>query len=257
VTWYLPQHELPGKDLISGPQLYARRERVFLVLVAIFVAASAALPLLGVSRLYGVTSLVRRIGIEPPVTLLVALGAFAFPLALLALNVVGALFGRRRAWSLLLAGLVVNLGVLGLHYGTDNVLAYDRTKTSAFLPGVALCACVVVTCAVQIEAFALLRRNRLVRGAASTLVGLAAGWGVAALLFENIPITINESFTGIALASAGFDWLAVVAGSIVLGVVVSSLATYLRFPVRERGIDDYDDEPAFVGRKQRAEIIDD
>jgi hypothetical protein len=102
-----------------------------------------------------------------------------------------------------------------------------------------------------------LRRMRPVRGVASALVGLAAGWGVAALLFDNVPIVIGESFTGIALASAGFDWLVVVAGSLVLGVVVHSLAMHLRFPVREPAIDDFDDEPAFVGRKHRAEIVDD
>jgi uncharacterized PurR-regulated membrane protein YhhQ (DUF165 family) len=257
VTWYLPQHELPGKDLISGPQLYARRERVFLVLATIFVAASSTLPLLGVTRLYGATSLVRRIGIEPPATLLVPLGAFAFPLALLALNVVGALYGRRRAWSMVLAGMLVWLGILGLHYGSDHVVSYDGTKTAAALPGAALAACVFVTCAVQIEAFALLRRMRAVRGAASALVGLAAGWGIAVLLFDNVPIVIGESFTGIALASAGFDWLAVVVGTIVLAAVVHSLAVHLRFPVREPRPDDFDAEPAFVGRKARAEIVDD
>lgn len=257
MTWYLPQHELPGKDLISGPQLYARRERVFLVLAAIFVAASATLPLLGVARLYGVTSLVRRIGLEPPATLLLAAGALAFPLALLALNVVGALYGRRRAWSMTLAGMLVWAGVLGLHYGTDHVVAYDGTKTTAFLPGAALAACAFGSCAVQIEAFALLRRMRAVRGVASALVGLAAGWGVAALLVDNVPIAVGEPFAGIALASAAFDWLVVVAGTIVLAAMVPSLAAHLRFPVRESVADDFDDEPAFVGRKPRAEILDD
>lgn len=255
MAWYLPQHELPGKDLVSGPQLYARRERAFLVLVVVFVAASAALPLLGFTRLYGVTSLVRR-AFAPPAPLLVPLGAFAFPLALLALSTVNALYGKRRAWALVFASLLVWSGIAALHYGTDHVLAYDGPRTAAFLPGVALVACTFVTCGVQIEVFALLRRSHVLRGAVSSLVGLAAGWGVTALIVRSAPVPLAEDITGIALAAAGASWAFTLAGTIVLAPVTRALALHLRFPLRAPVAGDFEDEPAFTGRKRRAEIID-
>ena len=251
--WSLPQDELPGKSPLDDEQIYARRERVFLVFASMFVVASAMLPLLGFGRMFGVSLLVRQIGIDPPAPLLIPVGALAFPIALLALNTVNALYGLRRAWSLVLAGTVVWLGVLGLHWATDHVVAYNETTTAAFVPGVALVACAFVTCAVQVELFALFRRFRVFRGVVSALVAIAAGWGVVAAIAHNVPLKLGESITGIALAAAGYTWLAVIAGTLVLAMIIGSLATHLRFALRAPVIDDDLDpassEPAFMRRR--------
>src|SRR5262245_47636117 len=102
-TWQLPQHEVPGRAQLSDALLYGRRERVFLVLASFFIASSLMLPLLGFERVYGVSFVVRAVGYEPAWPLLVPLGVLAFPFALLALNMVGALFGAGRARALVLA----------------------------------------------------------------------------------------------------------------------------------------------------------
>ena len=261
--WSLPQHDLPGKGVLSEDHIYARRERVFLVLASVFVAASAMLPLLGFTRLFGATSLVGRVGLEAPSPLVVPVGALAFPLALLSLNMVNALYGKHRARSLLLAGTIIWVGVLGLHWATDHVVAYDRTTTAAYLPGVALAACALVTCVVQIEAFALMRRVIALRAIIPALLGISAGWGIAAVIIDNVPVPIGEPVLGVALAAGGYTWLGVVAGTLVLAIIMRPLATYLRFALREPARDDFDfddgsSEPEFVVRKRgRVEIVDD
>lgn len=255
--WSPPQCELPGRASIPDLVLSSRRERVFLLLAAVFVVAAATLPLLGFGRLFGASWIVRELGREPPVALLVPLGVVAFPIALLFLGSVGALYGRARARALVIAALVVWLGVLGLLWATDHVVAYDNTTTNAFWLGVALVACGLVTCVVAVEAFGLLRRIRGLRHAASALVGVAAGWGVFAAIAANVPaIELPEGeLLGVALGAGGYTWLAVVIGAIPLALLVRTLSIYLRVALRPEVDADPDDEPAFVSGKRRALIV--
>src|SRR5688572_20617470 len=95
--WLLPtrQADFASRRPVRIDRLHVRREATFLVLAGAFVAAAVALPLLGVER---VIDLSAELG-EPalPTRLLVPLGALAFPLTFLAVDLVCELYGRRRA----------------------------------------------------------------------------------------------------------------------------------------------------------------
>ncbi|MDQ3339833.1 MAG: hypothetical protein M4D80_32130 [Myxococcota bacterium] len=257
----LAQHELPGRAPLPDAVVYTRRGRVFVLIAALFVASAVILPFLGFSRLYGMSWVVRELGREPPVPLLLPLGAIAFPVALLALNLAGGLYGIRRARGLLLAGCIVWGGVLGLLWAMDHIPAYDNTTTNAFWLGLALVACGVTTCAVQIEVFSLARRARGVRQVLSSALGVAAGWGVFALLERSVPmieLPPDVQIEGVAIGAGGFVWIVVVLGSIPVALVARGLSVYLRVALREEYelVDTASSEqPAFVVKPQ-ALIVD-
>lgn len=258
----LAQHELPGREPLPDAVVYSRRGRVFVVIAALFVASAAMLPLLGFSRMYGASWVVRELGREPPMPLLLPFGAIAFPIALLALNLAGGLYGPRRARGLLLAGCIVWAGVLGLLYATDHIPAYDNTTTNAFWLGLALVACGIATCLVQIEVFSLSRRARGVRHVLSSALGVAAGWGVFALLVRSVPmieLPPDAQIEGVAIGAGGYIWIVVVLGSIPMALAARGLSVYLRVALREEFelVDtEASEEPAFVVPKQRAQIVD-
>ena len=246
MSWALDQHDLPGRPGVPAEILHRRRERLFLLLASLVVAAAVMLPLLGIGRLFGVSSLVRRIGIEPPATLLLPIGTLALPIGLLALALVSDLYSRTRARALLLVVMIAWLGVLGLQWATDHVPAYDTSTTTAFWPGLALAACGFVICAIQIELFALLGRLRYVL---APLVGIAAGWALFALIMQrgDLPGTPDDA-VGIALAAGGYTWLAVVLGTLPVVLVMRALAVYLRVEVRQVADDPGASDPAFLSR---------
>ena len=219
MTWQLPQHEVPGRAQLSDALLYGRRERVFLVLVAFFVAASAMLPLLGVSRVYGVSFVPRLVGYEPPIALLVPLGMLAFPIALLALNLVGALYGAGRARALVFVGLAIWAGVLGLAYATDHVPAFDNSTTAAFPTALAFGAFAAVTCIVQVELFT--RMRGIVRYLLPIVFSIGAGGAIAMLI---APLDL-----GLAIGAASYLLASMWIGSLLLAPITRALTSYLRF----------------------------
>ncbi len=81
---------------IEASELQARRERVFLVLAGLFIGAMAMLNIIGITRFV-------RIG---PLTLPV--GVLPYPLTFLCTDLIGELFGRRRAVHVVSVGLLVN-----------------------------------------------------------------------------------------------------------------------------------------------------
>jgi uncharacterized PurR-regulated membrane protein YhhQ (DUF165 family) len=78
-----------------------RRERVFLVLAGLFLGAMAMLNILGLTRFV-------RLG---PLT--VAVGVLPYPITFLCTDLIGELYGRKRAAFVVWAGFVVNLFVIG------------------------------------------------------------------------------------------------------------------------------------------------
>jgi len=78
-----------------------RRERVFLVLAGFFLGAMAMLNILGLTRFV-------RIG-----PLSVAVGVLPYPITFLCTDLIGELFGKKRAAFVVWAGLVTNLFVIG------------------------------------------------------------------------------------------------------------------------------------------------
>ncbi len=86
---------------IEASELQARRERVFLILAGLFIGAMAMLNIIGITRFI-------RIG---PLTLPV--GVLPYPLTFLCTDLIGELFGRRRALHVVSVGLLVNALILG------------------------------------------------------------------------------------------------------------------------------------------------
>ncbi len=84
--------------------LHERRERVFLVLAGVFVGAMAMLNIIGITRF---------VHIGP---LAVAVGVLPYPLTFLCTDLIGELYGRRRANFVVWVGLLVNLLVIGTLY---------------------------------------------------------------------------------------------------------------------------------------------
>jgi uncharacterized PurR-regulated membrane protein YhhQ (DUF165 family) len=86
---------------ISESKLHQRRERVFLVLAGIFLGAMAMLNIIGITRF---------VQLGP---LAVAVGVLPYPLTFLCTDLIGELYGRRRANFVVWVGLLVNLLVIG------------------------------------------------------------------------------------------------------------------------------------------------
>ncbi len=248
--WLLPQHDLPGKEPLPEAVLYRRRERVFLLLASLFVAAAAIVPLVGVTRVYGVSFVVRAVGLESPRMLLVPIGVLAFPVALLALNLVTALYGRRRARALALVATIVWAGVLGLTWATDHVPDYDATTTHAFAGSLAVAAAALVTCIVQLELFGLMRG--WIRHVVAPVLAIAAGWGAFVAIAPRTGVTADV--LGIALGGGGYEIAIVLVGALLAAPIGRALVVYLRVPRRAANEVDDDDlgssEPAFVIRRE-------
>src|SRR5450432_1390312 len=100
------QSDLPGRDLIDTPRLFARREGTFLVLASLFVLATLALPLWFAS-----SWVVELTGL--PIIVELTIGVLVFPLALVIGQLVCELYGPRRAGTLVLATTVLSLAVIG------------------------------------------------------------------------------------------------------------------------------------------------
>lgn len=81
--------------------LHERRERVFLVLAGVFIGAMAMLNVIGITRF---------VHIGP---LAVAVGVLPYPLTFLCTDLIGELYGRRRANFVVWVGLLINLLVIG------------------------------------------------------------------------------------------------------------------------------------------------
>ncbi len=86
---------------IEASALHARRERVFLLLAGLFIGAMSMLNIIGITRFI-------RIG---PLTLPV--GVLPYPLTFLCTDLIGELYGRKRALWVVWVGLLVNGLILG------------------------------------------------------------------------------------------------------------------------------------------------
>lgn len=252
----LDQAELPGREPLDDAHLYRRRERVLLVFACLFVAGAALLPILGATKVFGASWMFLQAGYEPPVRALVPAGALALPIALVALNMIGELFGKSRARTLFVAILLVWSGELGLLWVMDHVPDYDRETTTTFFPALALVTGGFVTCLLQIEIFAAIA-VRWLRYLLSPLLAIASGWVVFGLIAKYAALAgmpAPDRIAGLALGAGAYTWLGVLVCSIPAMIVARSLSVYVRVVLRRRRSryeDDYDDEPAFVSRGVR------
>ncbi|RMH21435.1 MAG: VUT family protein [Acidobacteria bacterium] len=95
----------PAAEVALGDVIAQRRERVFLVLAALFIGSMTMLNLLGVTRFldFSFTLFGRRV----PMPL--AVGVLPYPLTFLCTDFISELYGRRRANFLVWVGFGVNL----------------------------------------------------------------------------------------------------------------------------------------------------
>ncbi|MFK7955760.1 MAG: queuosine precursor transporter [Lysobacterales bacterium] len=89
---------------LSPAQLSERRERVFLVLAAIFLCAMTLLNVVGISRFIQLGPLALAVGVLP------------YPITFLCTDLICELYGRRRANFLVTVGLCLNVFILGCLY---------------------------------------------------------------------------------------------------------------------------------------------
>ncbi len=85
---------------VISPELYERRERVFLVLAGIFIGSMAMLNIIGITRFIHLGPLALAVGVLP------------YPLTFLCTDFVSELYGSKRANFLVFVGLIVNLLVI-------------------------------------------------------------------------------------------------------------------------------------------------
>ncbi|MFG0328833.1 MAG: queuosine precursor transporter [Phycisphaerales bacterium] len=94
-------HAKPSLHPIEASELHMRRERVFLVLASIFIGAMAMLNIIGITHFVQLGPLALAVGVLP------------YPLTFLCTDLIGELYGRRRANFVVWVGLLINLFVIG------------------------------------------------------------------------------------------------------------------------------------------------
>lgn len=246
------------------------------MLAGVFLVSYALVPVLGAGQLYGVSRAVREIGVPVSMQLLLPIGAFALPIALVAGGLICELYGRRRARALLLVALALTGGLLGLLWATDHVPDFDGGTTRAFGPGLAFAGCAILTCFLQLELLhglgrAMRGRHLGLRNTVAAVVSLAAGWGSFAMILLYVPRVALpplagfepiEQLTAITITASAVSVLATIALTLVMYVARKALAIYLRIEPFPSDADDDEPrrhEPAFAdrapARKPPAQIV--
>ena len=87
-----------------SPELYERRERVFLVLAGIFICAMTMLNILGITRFIELGPMQLAVGVLP------------YPITFLCTDLICELYGRRRANFMVTLGLGLNFFILAFVY---------------------------------------------------------------------------------------------------------------------------------------------
>jgi uncharacterized integral membrane protein (TIGR00697 family) len=97
---------------IEASHLHARRERVFLVLSGLFLGTLAMLNILGISRFIKLAEV--TVGDGPPLVFAIAVGVLPYPLTFLCTDFISEFYGRKRANSVVLVGLLLSLCVVAI-----------------------------------------------------------------------------------------------------------------------------------------------
>ena len=87
-----------------------RREHVFLLLSGLFLGTLAMLNILGVTRFLDLSFRLPLIGVEVP--MLLAVGVLPYPITFLCTDFLSEFYGHRRANTVVLVGLLINLWVM-------------------------------------------------------------------------------------------------------------------------------------------------
>ena len=273
--WLLPsrQREYPSRRVLTEEQLHARREATFLVLAGTFLVAVAVLPLLGMTRVIDLSSVLPDV--ELPFELMLPVGVLAFPLSFTAGCLVCELWGRRRASALVWIGLLLGLGLVGLLAVTDSIPdAAGRTGDSV-APALGFVACAFVGHMFNVQAYQALRRQSRghhlwLRRAVSAFIALIAGWVVFALVMYTWAIQVAEvpsdeagkQVAAVALAGGLYCLAFAIADTVPLVLAARPLRVFLRLGRLESERDAYAEGPTAAGmtdaepRKRAAVVVD-
>lgn len=237
-SWVLPsrQGEYPGRPLLSEALLHRRRERTFLVLTTLFLSATAAMMILGVSRIIDVSYAISTIFPDFALgfDLELPFGVLVFPIALVALTLVCELYGRRRANALVAMGFVACLGFTSLMYLADRL---DQTE-AAFGPALAFTACYLVAHVAHLMIFDALRRRMdgrhpILRKTLATLLAQVGGWTAFAFVSYGYAVHVMGEPRAVA------DSIGILALGSALYVAAVALVDLIPFAIAARTMTDY------------------
>lgn len=262
--WLLPrrQTEFPARGLLPEEMLHHRREATFLALAALFLVTSAALVLLGTSRIIDVSALLAQIAptVGLPTAVLVPLGALPFAASFIAGCLVCQLFGRRRATALAVVGAIAVVALAGLLRIADLIDGGD-----AFGAALAFAAAYVVGHATNVMVFDRLRgRGVLVPMVVAAVVANVLGWSVfAGVLHVTAGTTMapiaRDTIVALGVGSAAASLAVVLVLAIPAALTARALAVALRVGHDLFAGDEpeADVEPAWARRRPQALIVED
>ena len=107
-----------------------RRQRTFLFLSGIFLGTLTMLNLLGISRFLDASFEI--FGVTVPIVL--AVGVLPYPITFLCTDLIGELFGRKRASDLVLMGLILNLWVVFILWLGGALPGFEPIDPATGLP---------------------------------------------------------------------------------------------------------------------------
>ena len=261
--WLLPrqQTELPARGLLPEETLHHRREATFLALAALFLISSAALVLLGTSRVIDVSAVLARPlpGLALPTRLLLPLGVLPFAASFLAGALVCQLFGRRRANALVIVGAFAVLALAGLMRGADLL-----DGGNAFGAALAFAAAYIVGHATNILVFDRLRgHSAVLRIVVAAIVANVLGWSAFAGILRAgagtvLPPIAPQTVLALGIGSAACSLALILLLAIPVALTARALGVALRVGRDLFARDPATaSEPAWTRRRPPALIVED
>lgn len=129
------QHPYPNLPALSLPELYARRERVFLILSGLFLGTIAMLNILGITRFIKLFEIDFDANPATPATAFaVAVGVLPYPITFLCTDFISEIFGRRRANAVVWVGLLLNAWVVFILWIGGILPGFSPIDSSTGMP---------------------------------------------------------------------------------------------------------------------------
>ena len=240
--WLLPsdQFDYPTREVLSDSRVHGRREGTFLLLVAMFLVSTIALPLLGATRVIDLSAALARIApaLELPIAMQLPLGVLVFPLGFVAIDLVCELYSRRRATALIWVGFLAMIGMLGLVRIGDAV---GGGATAGFGTAVAFASCYLVAHLCNVFLFEAMRQRAAGyglwwRSLVTTVAAQLVGWVVFAFVLYGYSIKIaglsgpavTSPITTIAVGAFAYSTAFALVAIVPIVLATGSLALYLR-----------------------------
>jgi uncharacterized integral membrane protein (TIGR00697 family) len=123
------QHRYPELEELSAEAMHWRRETVFLAFAGLFLGTLTMLNIIGVTRFIDLSFTLPVLGWHVPMP--VAVGVLPYPMTFLCTDFISELYGKRRANSVVLVGLMLNLWVV-LVLWVGGVLPGAETEQALF-----------------------------------------------------------------------------------------------------------------------------